>query len=104
VCCFKGFDDESFSFNIQATLDLFARQFDLFSRLLAKGLDLYAYTTFTSPTADGVPTAMRTFVDRLQRISEALPLRTVPLEISFPHRMTRVKHAKAQVSSGGSGI
>jgi uncharacterized Fe-S cluster-containing radical SAM superfamily protein len=82
VCCFKGFDDESFSFNTKATPDLFDRQFDLFGRLLAEGLDLYAYTTFTGPTADGVPAAMRTFVDRLQRISEALPLRTVPLEIA----------------------
>lgn len=82
VCCFKGFDDESFSFNTKATPDLFDRQFDLFNRLLGEGLDLYAYATFTGPTADGVPAAMRTFVDRLQRISEALPLRTVPLEIA----------------------
>ena len=82
VCCFKGFDQASFSFNTRAAPDLFDRQFELFSRLLATGMDLYAYATFTSPTPDSLPAAMTTFVDRLQRISEALPLRLIPLEIS----------------------
>jgi uncharacterized Fe-S cluster-containing radical SAM superfamily protein len=82
VCCFKGFDDVSFSFNTKAAPELFDRQFELFSRLLATGMDLYAYATFTSPTADSLPMAMTSFVDRLQRISESLPLRLIPLEIS----------------------
>jgi uncharacterized Fe-S cluster-containing radical SAM superfamily protein len=82
VCCFKGFDEASFSFNTKAAPQLFDRQFELFSRLLATGMDVYAYATFTSPTPDALPTAMTSFVDRLQRISEALPLRLVPLEIS----------------------
>jgi hypothetical protein len=42
VCCFKGFDAASFSFNTKAAPDLFDRQFELFSRLLAIGIDLYA--------------------------------------------------------------
>lgn len=82
VCCFKGFDEVSFTFNTKASPYLFDRQFDLFSRLLDTGMDLYAYATFTSPTADGLPHAMTSFVDRLQSISEGLPLRVVPLEIS----------------------
>jgi uncharacterized Fe-S cluster-containing radical SAM superfamily protein len=82
VCCFKGFDDISFAFNTKASPDLFDRQFELFSRLLATGMDLYAYATFTSPTADSLPGAMGIFVDRLQRIAESLPLRLIPLEIA----------------------
>jgi uncharacterized Fe-S cluster-containing radical SAM superfamily protein len=81
VCCFKGFDATSFAFNTEAAPALFDRQFDLFARLLSTGLDLYAYATFTGPTTEGLQARMRTFVDRLQRISEALPLRLVPLEI-----------------------
>jgi uncharacterized Fe-S cluster-containing radical SAM superfamily protein len=81
VCCFKGFDAQSFAFNTKASPDLFDRQFDLFSQLLETGMDIYAYATFTSPSAEGIPALMGTFVDRLQRISEALPLRLIPLEI-----------------------
>ena len=55
VCCFKGFDEASFSFNTKAAPELFDRQFELFSRLRATGMDLYAYATFTSPTADSLP-------------------------------------------------
>jgi len=82
VCCFKGFDATSFSFNTKAAPDLFDRQFELFSRLLATGMDLYGYATFTAPSGERLPEAMTAFVDRLQRISEALPLRLVPLEIT----------------------
>lgn len=81
VCCFKGFDPESFAFNTAAAPELFDRQFELFRRLMALGVDLYAYVTLTTPRADGVGDAVRTFVDRLQQVDENLPLRTVPLEI-----------------------
>lgn len=81
VCCFKGFDNQSFAFNTKASPDLFDRQFKLFADLLAAGLDLYAYATFTTPSGDDVPQLMAAFVDRLQRISETLPLRLIPLEI-----------------------
>lgn len=81
VCCFKGFDPASFAFNTKADPDLFGRQFDLFARLLELGLDLYAYATFTAPTAAGLPAAMAGFVDRLQDLHPNLPLRLVPLRI-----------------------
>lgn len=82
VCCFKGFDAESFTFNTRAAPELFDRQFELFRRLLSTGMDLYAYVTLTGPTAERIGEKMARFVDRLQQISEALPLRTVPLEIA----------------------
>ncbi len=81
VCCFKGFDAESFAFNTRAAPELFDRQFELFARLLATGMDLYAYVTLTGPVGERIGEKVARFIDRLQRISDALPLRTVPLEI-----------------------
>ena len=52
VCCFKGFDEESFSFNTLAEGTLYRRQFELFRRFVNIGIDVYAYVTLTSPTAD----------------------------------------------------
>jgi uncharacterized Fe-S cluster-containing radical SAM superfamily protein len=81
VACFKGFDDASFAFNTKADPSLFDRQFELFSRLIRLRLDLYAYATFTAPTADGLSGLMRDFVDRLQSVHPNLPLRLVPLRV-----------------------
>ena len=83
VCCFKGFDADSFAFNTKAAAELFTRQIALMSRLVNEtSLDLYAYATFTSPNASAVSAKMRRFLDRLQEVDSRLPLRTVPLEIS----------------------
>ena len=81
VCCFKGFDANSFAFNTRADTSLFDQQFALMNRLLDLGIDLYAYATFTAPSPAGIPDAMARFVDRLQALDPNLPLRTVPLEI-----------------------
>jgi len=81
VCCFKGFDRASFSFNTTADPASFDRQFERFGRYLDAGLDLYAYVTLTGPTGDGVAEGVEAFVDRLQAISPLLPLRTIPLRI-----------------------
>lgn len=81
VCCFKGFNAESFSFNTSAAPSLFDRQFDLMSKLLDVGIDLYAYVTITTPSPTDIAGEMKRFVDRLQTLDENLPLRTVPLQI-----------------------
>jgi uncharacterized Fe-S cluster-containing radical SAM superfamily protein len=81
VCCFKGFNAESFAFNTSAEPALFDQQFELLRRLLTLGIDLYAYATFTSPSSDGIAEDMRRFIDRLQILDENLPLRIVPLQI-----------------------
>lgn len=81
VGCFKGFDEESFSFNTRADGSLFSRQFDLFRRFLEWGFDIYAYVTLTSPTSEKISKRIKRFVDRLQSLHPNLPLRTVPLEI-----------------------
>ncbi len=82
VGCFKGFDERSFTFNTTAPPEDFAQQFDLFSRLVAEGIDLYAYVTFTTPFGDGIADGMTKFCDMLQNVHRNLPLRTVPLKVA----------------------
>ena len=83
VCCFKGFDEQSFAFNTRAHPELFTRQFEIFRSLLAEGIDIYAYATLTTSDRSTVAEAMPRFVDRLQAIAHELPLRTVLLEIEM---------------------
>ena len=81
VCCFKGFNSESFAFNTRAEPELFEQQFNLMNRFLTLGIDLYAYATFTTPSKQQIEEDINHFVDRLQMLDENLPLRTVPLKI-----------------------
>jgi len=89
VCCFKGFNAESFAFNTKAEPLLFNQQFELMDRLLTVGIDLYAYVTFTTPSPKSIAEDMQRFVDHLQALDENLPLRTVPLEIRVFSPVTR---------------
>jgi hypothetical protein len=82
VGCFKGFDNQSFSFNTKASPDLFEQQFVLMRRLLAAGFDAYGYVTLTATEGSHLHTKMADFVDRIQETVHPLfPLRTVPLRI-----------------------
>ncbi|MGA2602977.1 MAG: radical SAM protein [Verrucomicrobiia bacterium] len=82
VGCFKGFDEESFSFNTRAQPHLFDMQFKLMRRLVEAGFDVYGYTTFTSSSDKGLSNHMSIFIDRLQsEVHPLFPLRTVPLPI-----------------------
>ncbi|WP_148701798.1 radical SAM protein [Candidatus Nitrososphaera evergladensis] len=84
VCCFKGFDRESFSFNTLADPDLFDFQFELIRKFIELGIDTYAYVTLTSPAdTDRISLKVRNFVDKLQQVHTNLPLRTIPLEIAI---------------------
>lgn len=83
VGCFKGFDEASFAFTTRADVALFERQFDLFARHLRTGTDCYAYATFTGPEPTAATRGIPAFMDKLQRIHELLPLRTVPLEVAL---------------------
>jgi uncharacterized Fe-S cluster-containing radical SAM superfamily protein len=81
VCCFKGYDARSFSFNTRAAAADFELQFEIMKRLLDFGIDVYGYVTFTAPDNEGIADAMPRFVDRLQSLHPNLPLRVTPLEI-----------------------
>jgi uncharacterized Fe-S cluster-containing radical SAM superfamily protein len=101
VCCFKGFDPRSFSFNTQAAQGDFDLQFDIMQQLLTLGLDTYGYVTLTAETADGLDEAMPRFFDRLQQLDWNLPLRIVPLEIRefgpMAARLDRVRRKSLEV-------
>ncbi len=86
VACFKGFDEQSFSFNTSAAPELYAQQFTLFDRMRRTGVDLFAYATLTSSSTAGIDDGVRRFVDRLQGIHPNLPLRTVPLQV-YPFKV-----------------
>ena len=83
VACFKGFDAESFAFNTGSPPWRYRRQLEVFRSLFGYGWDIYAYVTFTTPNVENLKSKMKSFVDELQRIDSALPLRTVPLEIKM---------------------
>lgn len=99
VCCFKGYDAQSFAFNTAAGAGLFDRQFEVMGRLLRETrIDLYGYATFTSPSDDGLDRAMVDFVDRLQALDLNLPLRLVPLQIGAftpTEQRMRAEHHRA---------
>jgi uncharacterized Fe-S cluster-containing radical SAM superfamily protein len=98
VCCFKGFNAESFAFNTAAAPELFDQQFALFRRYVELGIDLYAYATFTASRDTEMEAEMRKFVDQLQDVSPNLPLRVVPLEVrAFApvHDRMRPEHHRA---------
>lgn len=83
--CLKGVDPESFAFNTRSGPNGFERQFEVVSRLIRDGFDIYLYATLTSPPGHNASAAIPRFMDRLQRIHEDLPLRTIPLSIkTFP--------------------
>ena len=100
VCCFKGFDAESFAFNTLAEPQQFEEQFQIFARLLETGMNLFAYVTITTPSRQAINDGIRRFVDRLQEVHPNLPLRTVPLEIRIftpvVHRLDEVKKVALQ--------
>lgn len=81
VGCFKGFSAESFRFNTQAKEELFYEQLKRMACLIAVGLDVYAYVTFTTPERRNIRDDIRIFIDELQKLDDNLPLRTIPLEI-----------------------
>lgn len=81
VCCFKGIDEHTFSLNTNANPKLFANQFILCKRLLDFGFDLYCYLTLVSPTKTDFKSTIPSFLDRIQKIHELLPLRVVPLRV-----------------------
>lgn len=82
ACCLKGHNSKAFSFNTKAHPDLFDYQFQLLHRLQdSTQIDYYLYMTFTATDVSGLSADMRKLVDRLQSISETLPLRSVPLKV-----------------------
>lgn len=85
--CFKGFDQESFQFTTLAKADFFERQFQVAQRYVDEAIKLYGYVTFTTDQSSNHSDVIERFVDRLQCVSEDLPLRVIPLRIVKFHAM-----------------
>lgn len=81
VCCFKGFDHDSFTFNTGLPSKYYELQFDNFSKYLELKLDLYGYVTFTTNNINDLEGKVTTFISKLRSIHPLLPLRIVPLKI-----------------------
>ncbi len=82
VGCFKGFDENSFSFNTGAPPRYFKAQFSLMRRLIESGFDMYGYVTLTSDRNENLQSQISNFVDRIQsEVHPLFPLRTVPQRI-----------------------
>lgn len=92
VGCFKGYDENSFSFNTLANPEQFRQQFEIFRDFLNEGLDIYAYVTLTAVPHSNFRQAIARFVDQLQAIHPNLPLRTIPLKIeAFTPTQERIR-------------
>ncbi len=83
VCCFKGFDSESFAFNTGADGTQFEKQFERFAAYAQMGIDLYAYVTFTGPDPAVAAEHTKLFVERLEKTVPGMMARTVPLRIEI---------------------
>jgi len=81
VCCFKGYSENTFSYNAMIPCSYYDKQFDLFARYMELNLDLYGYVTFTTNNIDNLNEDMNRFVSKLKKIHPLLPLRIVPLKI-----------------------
>jgi hypothetical protein len=96
VGCFKGFSPASFQENTLAHRSLFERQFDILSRWIKTGIDVYGYITLTTSSMDGMRTALKLFMDRVQNeLGEHFLLRTIPLEVTkFKPLLPRIKSSQ----------
>lgn len=81
VCCFKGFDEHSYSFNSSFSQKFFDSQFVRMQRYIDFGFDTYGYITLTTDNLDNVKENIVRFMDKLQSIRDWLPLKIVPLKI-----------------------
>jgi uncharacterized Fe-S cluster-containing radical SAM superfamily protein len=97
VCCFKGFDRDSFSFNTGAAPEEFDLQFKRIGRLISFGVDVYGYVTFTCRDLTNLKSKMSVFIDRLRAMSDLFPLRVVPLHIDlFTPTSARLNTARSE--------
>jgi len=82
VCCFKGFDKQSYTFNSGRNSNNYDNQFRRLKAYIKAGFDTYGYITLTTDNMIDITKKVETFIDRLQKdVHENFPLRIVPLKI-----------------------
>ena len=91
VCCFKGFDENSYTFNSSLSGSLFSKQFERIKQYFDLGFDTYGYVTITTNVLHKAQEKISNFMDKLQTIHDFLPLKVIPLKIiKFTPTQTRV--------------
>ena len=83
VCCVKGFDHSSFTFNTRAAPLGYDQQFEILRKVIGLGIDVYGYVTLTGAQENGIRQGVHDLVDRLQAVEHNFPLRVVPLQIQM---------------------
>lgn len=82
VCCFKGFDAESYEYNCKLSKEVFATSFKILKKYIDYGFDVYGYITLTTNNVANIESKIASFMDKVQKeVSYCFPLRIVPLKI-----------------------
>lgn len=82
VCCLKGYNENSFIYNTNATQKDYNNQFNILDKLVKDGFDLYVYVTLTTPSTCEIKKDIEKLIEKLIKIHPLLPLRTIPLKIA----------------------
>lgn len=81
VACFKGFDEESFTFNTCSINHSLKDQMFLAKKYIEAGFDIYFYQVLTCLNIENIEKKIANYMDQLQGISHDVPLRVVPIKI-----------------------
>ena len=81
ACCFKGYSEETYQFNVRNKYKSLKEQIENFRKLYNYGFDIYAYVTLTGPQRAANYKCIELFIDEIQSIHPMLPLRIIPLKI-----------------------
>ncbi len=82
VCCFKGFDEESFKYNCSLEKDVFLKSFQILKKYIDYDFDVYGYITLTTIDIRDIEIKISSFMNTIQdEIGYYFPLRIIPLKI-----------------------
>lgn len=82
VCCFKGFDEESYEYNCMLKKEFYYKSFKTLKKYIEYGFDVYGYITLTTNSIRNIKERIANFMDKVQKeISFYFPLRIIPLKI-----------------------
>ncbi len=100
VCCIKGFDRQSFSFNTGSKSEGFDEQLEILERYAKTNLDLYGYITLTGRKSSDLHGHICRLMDRIEAARAGLLSRIVPLRISkfgpMVERLTEIRDEALQ--------
>lgn len=81
ACCFKGYNEYTYRFNVGNKCLTLEEQVNNFRKLYNYGFDIYAYITLTGPKGSANRKDIEVFISKIQDIHPKLPLRLIPIKI-----------------------